>query len=414
MDINSIINFLNFDRISAIVFIIFLVVFLYVKRKKLDVQKIAYPFIYIVLYRTKIGIKLIDRIAKKYKEIIKLIGYCFIGFGFLGMVVISLSILSNIISLILKPKVTESGVALIVPFTNVPGIGYLSFWQFMISLFVIVVIHEFSHGIVARAHGLKIRSSGFAFLAILIPFLPAAFVEPDEKELKKQKDIVQQSIFAAGPLANIVLATIIFFALFTPLFGIGIPAIEKKITEPTGFSFNLINSSFPTAKAGMHNGMTITGLNGEKIKDFNSFAYKMMCIKPGQNITITASNKTENKSFLLTTVESPYEKGRAFIGIRPLQNEVIFKGEYKEYSFLFSWIKGLLKWLFFLNLFIGLANLLPLGIVDGGRMLEIALNSTVKSRKKAKKIWSAISIGFLVMLLFALIVRYLGNPFAIF
>ena len=36
------------------------------------------------------------------------------------------------------------------------------------------------------------------------------------------------------------------------------------------------------------------------------------------------------------------------------------------------------KWLFLLNLFVGLFNLLPLGIVDGGRMLQILLHKTIK------------------------------------
>ena len=46
----------------------------------------------------------------------------------------------------------------------------------------------------------------------------------------------------------------------------------------------------------------------------------------------------------------------------------------------------LIFWIFMTNLFVGLANLLPLPIVDGGRMAYIAALYFVKSEKKAKKI----------------------------
>ena len=56
-----------------------------------------------------------------------------------------------------------------------------------------VINHEFGHGVVARAHGLKIQSSGIFLLGPLF----GAFVEPNEKQLKKQNDIVQYSIYSA-------------------------------------------------------------------------------------------------------------------------------------------------------------------------------------------------------------------------
>ena len=116
---------MNIEVILLIIFVIFLSVVLYVKRKKVVIQKIIFPFLYLIMYRTKLGINLMDKIAKKYNEYVKLFGYCSIGLGFLGMIYVSIAILMFIIKLVAFPAVSQPGVTLVLPFTNIPGIGYL-------------------------------------------------------------------------------------------------------------------------------------------------------------------------------------------------------------------------------------------------------------------------------------------------
>ena len=72
-----------------------------------------------------------------------------------------------------------------------------------------VVIHEMFHGIVARKHGIKVKSVGALFFIIPI----GAFVEPDEQEMTKADPIVRRRIVAAGPGINIVIAVIAIFVL---------------------------------------------------------------------------------------------------------------------------------------------------------------------------------------------------------
>ena len=102
------------------------------------------------------------------------------------------------------------------------------------------MVHEFSHGVVARAHNVEVKSSGFAVLGIVLPIIPAAFVEPNEDKLKKEDAIVQYSIFAAGPVSNIFLA-IIFFLVMISVFN----PIEARLMEPIGFSADITNSTLP-------------------------------------------------------------------------------------------------------------------------------------------------------------------------
>ncbi len=398
---------MDIQVIAAVIFVLFLVFFIIKKRKNIVLQKILFPFLYLVLYRSNFGIKFINRFAKKYREWIIFFGYCCVGIGIVGMVFISINIILMIWTLITAP-VSQPGVALVLPFTNVPGIGYLSFFHWIIAIFVLAIVHEFSHGIVAKAHGLPIKSSGFAFFALLAPIIPAAFVEPDEKKLSKSKDIVQYSIFSAGPIINILLALLILIAMPYVISPSKLAPFESTITEPVGFSFELTNSTLPAAKAGLEDGMIIDSFNGQPITEVAPFLEKMYyCSSSGDNVTLGANGT----AYAITTVAS--EDGeRGIVGIQNFVNERKMKPKYAWLKHPFYWTKDLFKWLFLLNFFIGLFNLLPLGIVDGGRILKTFLDKTIKNKLKARKVWSFISAFFLILLLFGLATTYLGNPFA--
>jgi membrane-associated protease RseP (regulator of RpoE activity) len=62
------------------------------------------------------------------------------------------------------------------------------------------------------------------------------------------------------------------------------------------------------------------------------------------------------------------------------------------------WIKDLFFWLFVLNLGVGLFNLVPLGPIDGGRMLLTALQS-ITHQRRADAIWKSVSFVLLGVLL---------------
>lgn len=390
---------MNIDLISIIIFIIIISIILYVNRKKVFLQKIIYPFLYVILYKTKVGLKLMESGAKRYGDLIKFFGYISTGLGFIGMVYISYSILSIIIKFLISPKTVETGFTLVLPGTNIPGIGFLSFWHWLIAIFILAVVHEFSHGIVSEAWKIKVKSSGFAFFAVLIPIIPAAFVEPNEKLVKKQPDIVQYSIFSAGPISNIALALV-----FLLIMSVVINPIEAKITEPVGFSFKIEDTSLPAGQSGLESDMIIDSFNGEKITDAGYFVEKMYyCSTPNSQIELGSG---DNK-YKITTIENPENPGRGLIGISEIKNEIRVKEEYKKFKGVFFWFKDLFKWLFLLNLFVGLINLLPLGIVDGGRMLQVFLHSVIKNKNKANKIWGFISFFFLALLIIGIVGNYM-------
>jgi len=72
-------NFIKYDIILLILFVLFVSLFLYRNRKNLKRDGLLF------LYKTKWGIKLIDKTAKKFPKTLKNLSYVSIGVGYLLM-----------------------------------------------------------------------------------------------------------------------------------------------------------------------------------------------------------------------------------------------------------------------------------------------------------------------------------------
>jgi membrane-associated protease RseP (regulator of RpoE activity) len=131
---------------------------------------------------------------------------------------------------------------------------------------------------------------------------------------------------------------------------------------------------------------------------------------PDQELKLTVNN-TE---YIVITKPSPDDPEVGYMGIQGVINERRIKNEYSILGGAFFWIKGLVKWFYIINLIIGLMNLLPIIITDGGRMLKVALEKVVKNNKNADKVWAFIGIVFIFTLLFALLLKYSIKFLALF
>ena len=72
----------------------------------------------------------------------------------------------------------------------------------VVGLTVAVVVHEYAHGILARVAKLRVTSIGVLILVVPI----GAFVEPDDRALKKTPKGPRMRLFAAGPATNMFVA----------------------------------------------------------------------------------------------------------------------------------------------------------------------------------------------------------------
>jgi membrane-associated protease RseP (regulator of RpoE activity) len=249
---------------------------------------------------------------------------------------------------------------------------------------------------IARAHDIPVKSSGLGVFSLLLPLFPLAFVEPEEKELHIKSDVVLYSVFSAGPMANICL-----YLIVVSLFTFAIIPVQDSITHPVGFSFQKLMDDYPAKEAGLEPGMVINSVNGVEVLTYQNFSKQAGVLKPNQEITLGTTNGT----FTLVTKPSPDDPEIGYIGILSIGNERRINDEHEKIGPTFFWFKDLIRWLFLINLFVGLMNLLPLMVTDGGRMLKVTFDKIFNGSKKAEKAWLYIGILFIFTILFALALR---------
>src|SRR3989338_1548747 len=258
---------MDFESLAAIIFIVLLSIFIFQKRKKIQWQGF-FPILYFAMLRTKLGLVWMDALAKRWPKTIRVLGYIGIVVGFIGMALLSFELIKNLIDLFIN-EAAVPGVVPVLPI-KAEGVFYVPFFYWIISLFIIATIHEFSHGVVARAHNIPVTSSGFAFLGILVHIIPAAFVEPEEKKMGKKKVSHQLAVFAAGPFSNIILGFLSLGIFALLVYGAVNPLVEQTGVEITGY-YLVDNVTSPAEDAGVHVGEVVTKMNGKEMRELETF-----------------------------------------------------------------------------------------------------------------------------------------------
>lgn len=402
---------MNLDTVLTVVFLVLLGFFLYIRRRKIVLQKILFPLLYLVMYKTKRGLKSMDWVASKFGKPLKYLGYLVVFVGFAGMILLMYQLFLTLYNLIAAPE-APSGVGVVLPI-QVKGVFYVPFIYFIISIFTLAVLHEFSHGVFARRAGVKLKSAGFAVLGILIPVIPAAFVEPNEKQLQKKKKSEQLAVFAAGPFANIaaaLLLAVLAAYLFFPM--------VAGINSPDGMVITDFSNESAAKNAGISAGEKIIQIENSEIKSYSDLVNATKELKPRQKITI----ETDKGSYELTLGSNPLNKSLPYMGVF-IEQETRIKPGYSENFNTFVnkpliWFAGnpfkldmyhrmgLLGWLILLNFGIGLFNLVPMGPVDGGRMLKVVLDRFFK-KERAEMLWKNISTIVLALVLVIVVFGFL-------
>jgi membrane-associated protease RseP (regulator of RpoE activity) len=218
-------DFMIYDITLLVLFLIFISVFLYKRKNNLKKEGLLF------LYKTSVGIKIINRIGKKYEKLLNFLSYVSIGLGFLlmgtmiylfGRLIWIYIFQSEIVKMVKIPPIMP-----LLPYLpqvfklNFLPPFYFTYWIFIIA--VVAITHEFSHGIFAVNKKVKIKSTGFGFFPFFLPIFLAAFVELDEKKMEKKKISHQMAILSAGTFANVLTAIIslgililFFYLSFSP------------------------------------------------------------------------------------------------------------------------------------------------------------------------------------------------------
>jgi len=306
----------------------------------------------------------------------------------------------------------------------------------LIGLIVALVVHEYGHGILARAHGMRVRSFGLLVVG-LIPI--GAFAEPEGRELLRAPRRERQRVFAAGPAVNIYGGFLCFLVL----------ALVANTMTPAiaGVHAEGIIEGQPAADAGLEPWEVITHVNGSGVTDYSDFSTLLDSHRAGDNITLTvlslpdSEGDREERNISLTLADHyqyaidqgtdseileayGISEGDAFLGVSglasngkgaerlagPLAHDapsnpvsvaigfaiqpgaiiyspINFKGEIMHPneadllttdSFIgpvgTNVLLHLLFWIIWMNILLGFANLIPLIPFDGGHLLKDRLH----------------------------------------
>ena len=295
------------------------------KSGKLDEWNASRIFFGMVLMlRTSKGKKTLEFISKPrrfwraYGEVSLWVcwGAMFIVSGVIILAILSMILLGNQA----EPRPLSELVA-------IPGISPIIPLGWGVLAFVIcLVIHEFGHGIQARAHGMRVRNFG---LLMLGPLPMGAFAEPEYSEISNSPRRERQRMFAAGPATNIFAALILMIIL-------GQVAGQFEAANAGVHSSKIILDS-GADEAGLEPWDVIIAINGEEITGTGDFVMVMDGLTAGQTVpmqVIRYSNGTEETLQVNLSDKYAYylelgmdvetldsigiEEGDAFLGVQSL------------------------------------------------------------------------------------------------
>lgn len=341
-------------------------------RKEEETEEGVVVDLFVIMWRTKRMLGFIDRLAAKGKRFWKVYGDVGIALGFMGMAFVFYALLKTAVAT-LQTHGKQAGVQLVIPGLTIP------LWYGLIGLAVVMIVHELSHGVVARADKLPLKSVGL----VLFFIIPGAFVEPDEDELKKAPLRGRLRVYGAGSLANLLVALIALLIMNLVL---------TSLLQPGGIEVAGVISDSP-ASGILERGDVIVAINGTAIKTLEDFENFINTTKPGQIIEMTVLRNGEEKNLKLKLGARKDNPKKPFIGIYLGQHYTSRIGhENVVFPLFFTFY-----WIYFLNFGIGLMNLFPLVPLDGGRMLDDILKEYLPEGLARPLRYAVIGVGLLLL-----------------
>jgi membrane-associated protease RseP (regulator of RpoE activity) len=363
-----------------------------------------------LIVRTKRFAPIFDRLGalrtSRYFSWISLVLVPFVAGSALYLLV------NSLIGLLSNPGVGQvvrelgPGSILLLPGIN-PVLPIVYGW---IAIVFAIIIHEGAHGVIARNVGLNVKSSGLLFF-LFVPI--GAFVDVDEEQIKKAKPRPALKVMAGGVGANIVVAAVCLLGVLL-LVGSLTPVID-------GVYINDVTAGLPAQTAGLQPKDVIVSIDNTTINNTTELRAILNTKSAGDTIQVTVA-RGENWQYKFSTTINLTESGnRTVMGIssydlfteQRLENYQTFSlDRFSMYlvpptlasglvpfsDFLASFysnpipqwqiLANGLFWIWFVNFNLAIFNALPIYPLDGGRIFNITLKSTIGKRVSEKAIYS--------------------------
>jgi membrane-associated protease RseP (regulator of RpoE activity) len=303
----------------------------------------------------------------------------------------------------------------------------------IIAIIIAVFIHEGGHGIVARVYNIKVESTGILlFLGIPV----GAFVNIEQEELAKASLKQRSAILTAGPLNNMILATISLIAIY---FVISTLTSLSTSSEPqSGVEVTGVNDGSLAGAIGLSKGSiikTIAGQNVHSIEDLSTLLRSNL----GHNIKVTWQDRTGEKITRSVSLPASVEANRGILGILikdvapdpsivlkryksafssnplvwllpptvnngtavPYSDSMASKYESNVLGSSFPIVANMLFWLWFINFNLAIFNALPIIIpLDGSQWYNSLIES--KTTSKTNRVKNASQLLSIVMTMIVL------------
>lgn len=346
----------------------------------------------LIMWRTEKFKNFIKRMANLSPKFWKWFMNIGIVISYIAMIYITWTLVSSLSSMLETPSVS-----LVIPGVEMPGSSiYVPLGYGLIALATVLIVHEFSHGILAIVEKINVKSVGLMLFAIL----PGAFMKPDEEEMKEAKKSSKLRIYAAGSMANITLAVIALLIVSA----VGSYVIPSTFEED-GIEVDRLVGDSPASKV-LKEGMIIESIDNHKVHDSNSYVNAVNNLKPGQNITIG----TNEGDYSIILDKNPNNESKGYMGIQAAKHYELNDGVASIYGDTLPWIwfgvLELFQWICILNLGIGLFNLLPLKPLDGGHMFETLLSYKLP-KYFYKPIVNSLSLILGMIIIFSIVYGFL-------
>ncbi len=307
-----------------------------------------------------------ERATRIFSNTSVVLGFIMMGAGFWYLI-------SNLSNFFVKPE-SFAEMTVLIPGVTIQSSANIAY--FLLAVPIVLVMHEGAHGIVATLEKIKIKTGGFAVFIALF----AGFVEPDEEEFAKAKKISRLRVIGAGATSNVIFSFIIAgLLLFNPSFALIMPdGIRNMLySEPLGVPIISVEPGSGAEKAGLQKDDVITEINGVHISLPQDFA--KVKLKPGETAAVTITRSGQTLQIPVVTTPSKDDPQKGMLGIMraalpSYQPIVPYYIHWSPEVFMF------LLWLWMLSFFIGIFNMLPLPILDGGKFVHSIIEKKMSER----------------------------------
>ena len=249
-----------------------------------------------VLGRTRRGIRV-------FADVSVIAGFLMMGFAFWFL-------FSNITNFFVQPTEFAELTVLIPGVTLTSGSAIM---YFLLSIPIVLVIHEGAHGIVGVMEKIGIKTGGFAIFIAMF----AGFVEPDEEQFSKAKKISRLRLIGAGPTSNVIFAFALGAILLTnPMFAMVIPepflsALYEEAED--GVLVLSVIEGGGAQQAGIQENDVIIRIDDVNIA--SAIDLQKNPLEPGDTVNVTILRDGNEIVFPVTIMASPDNPERGLIGI---------------------------------------------------------------------------------------------------